>query len=76
MRMLCATSSRSGARLFKRQKTVVVHYKDLQIEGQRLDLLIGGMVITEIKAVDAVHPIHQARLVPTSKPPVRGRAMS
>lgn len=48
---------------FERQKTVVVSYKEFQIEGQRLDLLIGGLVIAEIKAVDAIHPIHQAQLM-------------
>ena len=48
---------------FERQKAVSVSYKDFQIEGQRLDLLIGGLVIVEIKAVDAIHPIHQAQLM-------------
>ena len=48
---------------FERQKMVVVPYKEFQIEGQRLDLLIGGMVIAEIKAVDAIHPVHQAQLM-------------
>lgn len=48
---------------FERQKAILVPYKDFQIEGQRLDLLIGGMVIAEIKAVDAIHPIHQAQLM-------------
>lgn len=49
--------------LFERQKAVSVLYKDFQIEGQRLDLLVGGLVIAEIKAVDAIHPIHQAQLM-------------
>ncbi len=49
--------------LFERQKAISVPYKDFQIEGQRLDLLIGGLVIAEIKAVDAIHPIHQAQLM-------------
>ncbi|MEJ5240636.1 MAG: GxxExxY protein [Anaerolineales bacterium] len=48
---------------FERQKVIVVPYKDLQIEGQRLDLLIGGLVIAEIKAVDSIHPIHEAQLI-------------
>ncbi|MBM4459808.1 MAG: GxxExxY protein [Chloroflexi bacterium] len=48
---------------FERQKAIVVPYKDFQIEGQRLDLLIGGLVIAEIKAVDAIHPVHQAQLM-------------
>jgi GxxExxY protein len=48
---------------FERQKAIVVPYKDFQIEGQRLDVLIGGQVIAEIKAVDGIHPVHQAQLM-------------
>jgi len=48
---------------FERQKEIAVHYKDHLIEGQRLDLLIGGLVIAEIKAVDEIHPVHQAQLM-------------
>jgi GxxExxY protein len=48
---------------FERQKAIIVPYKDFRIEGQRLDLLIGGLVIAEIKAVDDIHPIHQAQLM-------------
>ncbi|MEA3349354.1 MAG: GxxExxY protein [Chloroflexota bacterium] len=48
---------------FSRQKTITVPYKDLRIKGQRLDLLIGDLVIAEIKAVDSIHPIHQAQLM-------------
>ena len=48
---------------FERQKAISVPYKAFRIEGQRLDLLIGGCVIAELKAVDAIHPIHQAQLM-------------
>ncbi len=48
---------------FERQKEIVVPYKDHMIEGQRLDLLVGGLVIAEIKAVDEIHPVHQAQLM-------------
>ena len=48
---------------FERQKAIGVPHKDFQIEGQRLDLPIGGLVIAEIKAVDAIRPVHQARLI-------------
>jgi len=48
---------------FERQKPIVVPYKDLQLEGQRLDLLVAGQVIAEIKAVDVIHPLHQAQLM-------------
>jgi GxxExxY protein len=48
---------------FERQKAIVVPYKHALIEGQHLDLLVGGSVIAEIKAVDAIHPVHQAQLM-------------
>lgn len=48
---------------FERQKVIAVPYKGYWIEGQRLDLLVGGLVIAEIKAVDEIHPIHQAQLM-------------
>jgi len=48
---------------FERQKEIVVPYKDHLIEGQRLDLVVGGLVIAEIKAVDEIHPVHQAQLM-------------
>ena len=48
---------------FERQKSIVVPYKDPRLEGQRLDLLVAGLVIAEIKAVDALHPLHQAQLM-------------
>jgi GxxExxY protein len=48
---------------FERQKPITVLYKTLRIEGQRLDLLIAGQVIAELKAVEAIHPIHQAQLL-------------
>lgn len=48
---------------FERQKAIVVPYKDLRIEGQRLDLLVGGLVIAEIKAVEEIHPVHQMQIL-------------
>jgi GxxExxY protein len=35
----------------------------LEIEGQRLDLLLDPGVIIELKSVDKVLPIHEAQLV-------------
>ncbi len=48
---------------FERQKAITVAYKTLRIEGQRLDLLIAEQVVAELKAVEAIHPIHQAQLM-------------
>ena len=48
---------------FERERPLLVLYKDIQIPGQRLDLLVGGRVIVELKAVDAISPVHQAKLL-------------
>jgi len=47
----------------EQEKEILVPYKDIQIAGQRLDLLIGGRVIVELKCVEEFAPIHQAQLI-------------
>jgi GxxExxY protein len=41
---------------------VVYHGVKLEL-GYRMDLLVEGLVIVEIKSVDAVSPVHQAQLL-------------
>ena len=40
--------------LVEREKEILVPYKDIQISGQRLDLLVGGRIIVELKAVESL----------------------
>ncbi|NES19120.1 MAG: GxxExxY protein [Symploca sp. SIO3E6] len=41
-----------------------VYYKGLKLEcGYRLDLLVENQVIVELKAVEAIQPIHEAQLL-------------
>src|SRR5581483_7531559 len=48
----------------ERQKELPVRYKGLAIDaGYRLDLLIEGRVVIELKAVDQLQPIHEAQLL-------------
>ena len=48
----------------ERQKPVPLEYKGLKFdEGFRLDLLIAGQVIIELKTVDAILPVHEAQLL-------------
>jgi GxxExxY protein len=47
----------------EQEKEILVPYKDIQIPGQRLDLLVGGRVIVELKCVEEFAPIHQAQLI-------------
>ncbi|HWZ95306.1 MAG TPA: GxxExxY protein [Opitutaceae bacterium] len=48
----------------ERQKAVPLVYKELSFdEGYRLDLLVAGQVIVELKCVEALLPIHEAQLL-------------
>jgi len=49
---------------FERQKDMPVNYKGGLLEvGYRLDFLIEDRVIVELKAVEKLHPIHEAQLI-------------
>lgn len=49
---------------YERQKEMPVRYKGFLIEvGYRLDLLVEGHVIVELKAVTEMHPIYEAQLI-------------
>jgi GxxExxY protein len=48
---------------FRRQVPVPVVYEGLRLEsGYQLDLLVGGEVIVELKAVEELLPVHKAQL--------------
>lgn len=48
----------------ERQKAVSIEYKGVELpEAFRLDLLLEGSVIVELKCVDAFLPIHEAQLL-------------
>ena len=49
---------------FESQKALPVAYRGVQLEcGYRLDLLVEGRLIIELKAVDKLLPIHNAQLL-------------
>lgn len=49
---------------FERQKPLHVDYKGVRLEcGYRLDFLVAGTVVVEVKAIEALLPIHQAQLL-------------
>ena len=54
---------RTAGLVVEREKEILVPYKDIQISGQRLDLLVGGRIIVELKAVESIAPIHEAQLI-------------
>ena len=43
---------------FEREKPITVIYSGRQIPGQRLDLLVGGVLVVECKVVEAIIPIY------------------
>ena len=48
---------------FECEKAIEVQYKQWKIPGQRLDLVVGGLVIVEIKAVPRLKTIHKRQVV-------------
>jgi GxxExxY protein len=61
-RAVCHELDLRGIR-YECQKDIVVPYKDLAISGQRLDLLVEGCLVIELKAVDAISPLHEAQII-------------
>jgi GxxExxY protein len=49
---------------FRRQVQQPVSYKGVKLDcGYRLDLLVAERLVVEVKAVEALHPIHTAQLL-------------
>jgi GxxExxY protein len=49
---------------FERQAALPVRYKGLELDcGYRLDLVVVGLVIVELKATEQIEPIHEAQLL-------------
>jgi GxxExxY protein len=60
---LCFELSQRGIR-FERQKPLPVKYKSVNLDcGYRLDLVIEGKIILELKTVEHLLPIHEAQLL-------------
>jgi len=48
----------------EQQKSLPVVYEGVKLEcGYRIDLLVEGAVIVEIKSVDCLAPIHEAQVI-------------
>ena len=49
---------------FQKERPLPLQYKGIRLEcGYRIDLLVGGLVVVEVKAIDAIAPIHEAQLL-------------
>ncbi len=50
--------------IFERQKPLPITYKGVKLDcGYRLDVVVQGMLVLEVKACDRIEPIHQAQLL-------------
>ena len=48
----------------ERQKALPVTYRGVHVDcGYRIDLLVEGLVVVELKAVERLDPIHEAQLL-------------
>ena len=59
---LCVEFELAGIK-FQRQLAIPVTYKNHPIGDYRLDLLVDGLVVVEIKSVDRFDPIFEAQLL-------------
>jgi len=59
---LCHELNLRGIR-FERQMDVDVVYKGIVIKNQRLDLLVDGKVVVEIKSTESDHPIYKPQIL-------------
>jgi len=49
---------------FERQRSLPVEYKGLRLDcGYRLDILVADTVVVEVKAVEAILPVHRAQML-------------
>ena len=48
---------------YQRQQPIAVNYRDRNVGEGRLDLLVGEKLIVELKAVEAIAPIHMAQVI-------------
>lgn len=49
---------------FRRERGVPLEYKGVRLDyGYRVDILVDDLVVVELKAVDALSPVHEAQLL-------------
>jgi GxxExxY protein len=48
---------------FERERPVRVSYRSVEIPGQRIDLIVEGLIVVELKAVAQLAGVHRAQLI-------------
>jgi GxxExxY protein len=60
---LCYELKNNGL-VFSKQVSIPIIYKEIQLEcGYRIDILVEKSIIIELKAVDALAPVHEAQIL-------------
>lgn len=61
----CLIVEMTNARLrFESERCIKLSYKGVPINSKlRLDLLVEGIVVVELKAVECLHPIHSSQVI-------------
>jgi GxxExxY protein len=50
--------------LFERERALPLEYKGVRLEcGYRLDILVANAVVVEVKAIEAIAPVHEAQVL-------------
>jgi GxxExxY protein len=62
VRALCLELDEQGLK-FEREKKILVPYKRWQIDGHRLDLIIEGCLVVELKAIPQLREIHRMQVL-------------
>jgi GxxExxY protein len=50
---------RSRGIAFETEKSILVKYREWTIPGQRIDLIVRGVVLVELKAIPRLRPVHK-----------------
>jgi GxxExxY protein len=48
---------------FEREKPIWINYRGKRLYLHRLDLVISGQLLLELRAVDRLHPVHHAQVL-------------
>jgi len=48
---------------YERERPIHVNYRGIQIPGQRVDLIVNGQIVVELKAVVRLDEVHRAQLI-------------
>jgi GxxExxY protein len=48
---------------YERERSFPVAYRGHQIYVHRADMVIGGQILLELKAVESLHPVHRAQVL-------------